>query len=259
MTGPIELTLPGGKGFQYRSALMDFLGRGLFFGGLGWWEPEVLRVLPCLARTARGVVDVGAHTGLFTLIALTENPAARAVAIEPVMANAQLLHANLRENGLLERCVVAVAAVAEVTGVVQFDLGPVEVPMTASIAASGRNGALIPAVCIDAVADWLPAVDLIKIDVEGFEHLVLNGCRETLVRHRPTIMIECLPGSRVEEFADTWEELGYRRFHLLPDRAKPISSICPTIGAPTHNYLLTARPEMMAKIAGSPGSQSFAD
>jgi FkbM family methyltransferase len=259
VTGSIELTLPGGKRFQYRSALMDFLGRGLFFGGLGWWEPEILRVLPGLARTARGVVDVGAHTGLFTLIALTENPAARAVAIEPVMANAQLLHANLRENGFLGRCVVAVAAVAEAPGVVQFDLGPVEVPMTASIAASGRNGALIPAVCVDAVAEWLSTVDLIKIDVEGFEHLVLSGCRETLGRYRPTLVIECLPGSRVEEFADTWEELGYRRFHLLPDRAKPIASICPTIGAPTHNYLLTTRPEMLAEISGSPVSERFAE
>jgi FkbM family methyltransferase len=236
---------------------MDFLGRGLFFGGLDWWEPEVFRVLPGLARTAGGVVDVGAHTGLFTLIALTENPAARAVAIEPVMANAQLLHANLRENGLLGRCVVAVAAVAEAPGVVRFDLGPVEVPMTASIAPSGTHGVLIPAVCVDAVADWLPAVDLIKIDVEGFEHLVLNGCRKTLVRHRPTIVIECLPGSRVEEFADTWEVLGYRRFHLLSDRAVPISSISPTIDAPTHNYLLAARPDVLAGISGSPGDHRF--
>jgi len=254
--GPIDLTLPGGKRFQYRSAVMDFLGRGLFFGGLGWWEPEVLRVLPGLARLSSGVMDVGAHTGLFTLIALTENPAARAVAIEPVMANAQLLHANLRENGLLERCVLAVAAVAEAPGVVQFDLGPVEVPMTASISSSGRNGVRIPAVSVDTVAGWLPNVDLVKIDVEGFEHLVLQGGRETLIRHRPTIVIECLPGSRVEEFAETWVHLGYKRFHLLPDRAVPVPVIDAAMDAPTHNYLLTARPEVVDEITGTVNDKS---
>jgi len=226
---------------------MDFLGRGLFFGGLGWWEPEVLRVLPGLARLARGVVDVGAHTGLFTLMALAENPIAQAVAIEPVMANAQLLHTNLRENGLLGRCIVAVAAVADVPGIVDFDLGPVKVPMTASIATAGTNGVRIPAVSIDSIGDWLPSIDLIKIDVEGFEHLVFQGAQKTLIKHRPTLVIECLPGSRVEEFADLWGELGYRRFHLLSDRAEPISVVQPMADAPTHNYLFVAREEQLAK------------
>jgi hypothetical protein len=39
----------------------------------------------------------------------------------------------------------------------------------------------------------LPAdlkVDLIKIDVEGGEMLVLEGARETLIKHRPVVLFE---------------------------------------------------------------------
>lgn len=253
VTGPVPLRLPGGGEIRYRSGLMDHLGRGLFFGGLGWWEPEILRVLPALARRASGVVDVGAHTGLFTLIALAENATAQAVAVEPVMANAQLLYANLRENGLAGRCVLTVAAAATVPGVVDFDLGPVEVPMTASIhvGLDGTRGVRVPAVSLDAIAGWLPSVDLVKIDVEGFEHLVLDGGRETLNRHRPTLVIECLPNSRVEDFADLWLRLGYRRFHLLPDRVEPVQTVCANVGALTHNYLFIARPDVTSDVLRS--------
>jgi len=253
VTGPVPLSLPGGAEVRYQSGLMDFLGRGLFFGGLGWWEPEILRVLPVLARHACGVLDVGAHTGLFTLIALAESPTAQAVALEPVMANAQLLHANLRENGLAGRCVVVVAAAAAAPGVVDFDPGPVEVPMTAAIRVGAAGGGMrVPAVSLDSIAGWVPTVDLVKIDVEGFEHLVLEGGRETLTRHRPTLVIECLPGSRVEDFAELWDQLGYRRFHLLSDRVDPIPVVRPAADAPTHNYLFTARPDVVTAVTALP-------
>ena len=34
------------------------------------------------------------------------------------------------------------------------------------------------------------AVDLIKLDIQGAEHLALLGARETILRHRPVVMIE---------------------------------------------------------------------
>ena len=35
-------------------------------------------------------------------------------------------------------------------------------------------------------------VDIIKVDVEGFEARVLEGARDTLARYRPTLILECL-------------------------------------------------------------------
>ncbi len=258
VTGPVPVRLADGVEILYQSGLMDHLGRILFFGGPTHWEPEVARVLPALARHAGGVVDVGAHTGLFTLIALAANPAAQAVAVEPVLVNARLLQANLAANGMVGRCVLAVAAATAEPGVVPFDFGPVEVPMTSAIRGGegGPGGGRVPAVSLDFVAGWLPSVDLVKIDVEGFEHLVLAGGEKTLEDARPTIVIECLPGSQVESFSATWDRLGYRRFHLLPDRAVPVRTIEPRTDAPTHNYLLAARPEVLAEVSGLPTTRA---
>jgi FkbM family methyltransferase len=255
VTGPVGVRLDDRTEICYRSGLMDHLGRILFFGGAGGWEPEILRVLPTLARAAAGVVDVGAHTGLFALIALAANPQARAVAVEPVLANARLLQANLEANRMAGRCVLAVVAAADRPGVVAFDPTPIEVPMTAAIRdAAGADAVRVPAVSLDFVAPWLPSVDLVKIDVEGFEHLVLAGGEQTLRADRPTLVIECLAGSAVESFAGLFDELGYERFHLLPDRAEPVERIRPAADAVTHNYLLVARPAVRDAVRGQPAA-----
>ncbi len=250
VTGIVHVTIDSKTEIVYRSGLMDHLGRALFFGNATAWEPEILRVLPTLARLSPGVLDVGAHTGLFTLIALAANPKARAVAVEPVMANAQLLQANLDANHMATRCILCVAAVADQPGVVSFDRGPVEIPMTSSIRTAEPDADVyrVPAVNLDTIARWLPTVDLIKVDVEGFEHLVLAGGRELFAASRPTLIVECLPGSRIGEFDSFLDQLGYQRFHLLPSHAEPIDRVHPTADGPSHNYLLAARPEILAVL-----------
>jgi len=233
---------------------MDQLGRILFYRGLAAYEPEILRVLPDLARQARGFIDVGAHTGLFTLLALACNPGANAIALEPVLNNARSMEANLRANRMQGRCVLVVAAAGPELGLVPFDLGgDVDVPMTASMrvegaAASNGLSERVLTVSLDELASCLDPVDLIKIDVEGFEHLVLKGAQETLKRHRPTLIVECLPGSQIETFASNWEELGYKRFHLLPDGLRELIRIEPAESDETYNYLLTARPKPVSGV-----------
>lgn len=53
----------------------------------------------------------------------------------------------------------------------------------------------------------LPAVDFIKIDVEGFEHPVIKGAVETIQKHRPVVIIEQKP--------DNAERHGFKRFGAL--------------------------------------------
>jgi len=60
-------------------------------------------------------------------------------------------------------------------------------------------------------------VDFMKIDVEGYERSVLNGGWQTIVRHRPHIMIEVAWGTEHPEWEqnlDTYNQLfdlGYKR------------------------------------------------
>jgi hypothetical protein len=50
----------------------------------------------------------------------------------------------------------------------------------------------VPAIDVRRLLD---GVDLVKLDVEGQEHLLLAAMREHLRRHRPPLFVEVLPGT----------------------------------------------------------------
>lgn len=67
----------------------------------------------------------------------------------------------------------------------------------------GHDDARIPQLCIDDLD--LRAIDLIMLDVEGYELNVLKGAEKAIKRFKPTIQAEC--GSRVEDYL---KDLNYR-------------------------------------------------
>ncbi len=98
------------------------------------------------------------------------------------------------------------------------------------IATPGTSVTRVPVVTLDAD---VPArigtdarVDVLKVDVEGFENAVFEGARETLGRHRPLVIaeIEARHNPRHGEVFGLLEGLGYRthfwrdgRYHQLTD------------------------------------------
>ena len=61
----------------------------------------------------------------------------------------------------------------------------------------------------------IPRIDLIKLDVEGFEFEVLLGARQAIRRHSPIVYLEFLPeltlhrGVSLDAFRDYFEVFGY--------------------------------------------------
>lgn len=66
------------------------------------------------------------------------------------------------------------------------------------------GGVAVEAVPLDSF--HLPKVDYIKWDIEGYEVKALRGARETILRCRPKMMIEVIPGA-IERAGDTVEQL----------------------------------------------------
>lgn len=73
---------------------------------------------------------------------------------------------------------------------------------------------------IDHMAERLGPPSVLKIDVEGAEHLVLEGGRSVLHTYRPALVIECNKlslqdaGVEPQAFLDDLRGMGYTLWHL---------------------------------------------
>ncbi|MEY3202152.1 MAG: hypothetical protein RIR70_1702 [Pseudomonadota bacterium] len=73
------------------------------------------------------------------------------------------------------------------------------------------NGDRVPQKSIDQL--HLPAVRLMKIDVEGMEMAVLRGAKNTIETHRPWVLIEWIKSDRAA-LAGFFEALQYKVFRV---------------------------------------------
>ena len=123
-------------------------------------------------------VDVGANVGSYTILACAAR-GARGFCFEPVPATYRRLLDNLRLNDLSERVRAFNIGLSDREGELVFTAGE---NCSNHVVADGEGCAdpvTVPARPLDGVlAGESPSV--LKIDVEGFETLVLRGARETL-------------------------------------------------------------------------------
>lgn len=107
------------------------------------------------------MVDVGAHIGSVCIAFLVDNPNARAIAIEPLPENVDMLRQNAESAGVADRLQVTTGAIG--TSTVHYGFG--DHRYIGNIGGSTANSA------ITATMVALPDVpiDLLKVDCEGCE------------------------------------------------------------------------------------------
>jgi FkbM family methyltransferase len=137
-----------------------------------------------LAQPGFRIVDVGANIGYYLLLWERRIGArGRVLCLEPEPDNLLELRRNVEGNGFANVEVVAVAVGAS-EGTVSIHPG-----INSSVDPAGAIGVRL------ARLDGLVSgkVDLLKIDVEGYEGEVLQGARATLERDRPILFVEVHP------------------------------------------------------------------
>lgn len=191
---------------------------GAEFVRTGEFEPHVTAQFLSRVRPGDVVLDIGANAGYFTVLAGRAVGAEGAVcAFEPYQANVALIHTNVRLNGLGNVRVYPFAlaerwgcfsayAVDTNAGLLAFDGDPLALPARDAVSSARLDDLLAGA----------PRVDVVKIDVEGFEYRALAGGAALLARHRPVIFTELLPealrmasGVAPEEYLAFLAGLGY--------------------------------------------------
>ncbi len=198
------------NGIRYDLDLGELIDLNIF---LRSYEPDVKGFLEEICKPGMVVADIGANIGAHALpCAQHVGPTGRVLAFEPTEYAFAKLMANLRLNSLnhVEPHQLAFSD----------QPGEAVVDFRASWRTAGGRKDGPCKVKFVRMDDWMaeagwPVIDVMKIDVDGFEYRVMNGGRETLARSRPFILTEACsphferPGENLFEIFDA---LGYVYF-----------------------------------------------
>jgi FkbM family methyltransferase len=158
------------------------------------YERESLQVWAKMQHAGTVALDVGAYTGLYSIIAA--KCGAKAVALEPMPANQWRIRINAQRNKVQRQIDVLPVAASDYEGTASLNYNP-RVPLTtgASLETGNVNhSAAILVKCITIDSLGLEDIGTIKIDTERHEPCVLRGAMETIKRFRPPMLIETLDG-----------------------------------------------------------------
>lgn len=177
----------------------------LYWSGEQGWEPELLPWWRAFCRQSRSVLELGTNIGYFAVQGGRAAPGVRYTAVEPHPVSAEACRRNLALNGVTSVALIQAAAVADpavssvpllvpadqaATPTVAFLSSDTELP--ASMARDVLAVLDVPAIDVRRLLD---GVDLIKMDVEGQEHVLLAAMRSHLRQWRPTLFVEVLAGT----------------------------------------------------------------
>lgn len=179
----------------------DLVARWLWSHGWDAFEPPLPTLIATILADGGIMLDVGANTGYYALLAASMGPRTEVHAFEPFPPVFDLLSANLARNLQGSRVRAVASAASDTCGTAELYIPPGDhgfIESSASLEESFREpsgSVAVTTTTLDAYTADLPHVDLIKIDVESAEHRVLAGGRETLRRHRPVVFCEILQGA----------------------------------------------------------------
>ncbi len=136
------------------------------------------------------MIDVGASIGVVSLAASQLLTSGRVVSAEPEPRAAECLRAGVRDRPNVTIVETAVGAREGSTGFRQNPAGTAWGTMT-----DDDPSIEVPVTTLDRLMaeSALQRVDVVKVDVEGFELDVLSGAEELLSQHAPVLIVELNP------------------------------------------------------------------
>ncbi len=184
-------------GLKFEADTRQLIDWNLLFHGD--YEPHMRQLFSYLTGPGGVAIDVGANVGAHTLtLASLVGAAGRVLAFEPNPAIRKRLLFNAQLNGMSQVAVYA-QALAEESGCLQL-----RVPKVGS--AESSNPGLASLVALETPHDLVDVevrrgddlvgdagisrLDLIKIDVQGYEMQVLHGLVSTVDRFKPAVLFE---------------------------------------------------------------------
>jgi FkbM family methyltransferase len=196
---------------------------------LKFWKRDLEHTDPALFDWASEFInagdvvwDVGANVGLFSFAAASVcGPDGQVLAIEADLRLVEILRRSARSQDTKTAPVVVLpVAVSDQVDVAEFIIaarGRSANHLAETAGSSQAGGIRETIMAMTVTLDWLlqrfPAPNVLKIDVEGAEHKVLQGAQELLATNRPNLLCEVHAANR-QTVADILGAHGYTMFDL---------------------------------------------
>ena len=181
------------------------------------YEPASLTLWNILSKSMDIVIDIGAHTGIYSIVAAKDSQC-KVISLEPMALNIARLVVNKTYNNLGNINPIA-AACSHSAGKILFNPFRNLEYLTSgnsleSIASDNIH--TIETTTIDNLSKHLDKNTklLVKVDVEGHEHHVLRGALKTITSLRPIFLLECIDKDAGHECTEILNKYEYQYFNI---------------------------------------------
>jgi FkbM family methyltransferase len=230
---------------------------GLFWQGLGVGrEGYSLRIWTELSEISDVIFDIGANTGMYSLLSKSVNPSAKVYGFEPVRRTYEKYKANCEINNY--KVNHEWMAVSDYTG----ELTLYDIPEANNYSATlnktfsdtrhaihvdTRFEVKVPATTLKDYIEKnkIFKIDLMKVDVEMHEPEALRGMGSYLKQFTPTLLIEIFTDSLGKQVQEILADCNYLYFSI--DEEGVASQQENIIATDESNYLI-CRPEIAQKL-----------
>ncbi len=188
------------------------------------WERETGWIWKELCKVSNSIFDIGANTGVYSLVAKSLNPKAKVYAFEPSDNTFNRMAYNNKLNGFDTQC--EKVGVSKKTGVETFYDVPEVNQTSASLSpdklknTKGFTGEIVEykveTVRLDDYIEnhKIDGIDLMKLDIELHEPEAIEGLGKYLAKFEPIIIIEILRDSVADQLNQLFELNNYLIFNL---------------------------------------------
>ena len=156
------------------------------------YEPHVTNAFIDVLKAGDVFLDLGANIGYFSLLAASiVQESGKVISFEPNVQNLQLLYSSILENQFknIEVYPLAASDSSQILKLTSFGSNGY-----LDAAPSGNsNCQLVQAVVVDELLQHERQINVVKMDIEGYETLALRGMDKLIRKHRPTIFTEFSP------------------------------------------------------------------
>lgn len=249
--GVFKVKLKNNKSFKIMHYGFELENEIFWMGLENGWEKVSTSIWIELCKTSKTIVDVGANTGIYSLIAKTVNKDAQVFAFEPVARVFSKLESNNKLN--------------------EFDIKSYELALSnyngdATIYDANTEHTYSVAVNKNLKQSWentietkiktitlssfieqnnIANIDLIKIDVETHEPEVLEGFGNYLAKYKPAMLIEILNDEVAEKIQNQLKDIHYLFFNI--DENNGVRKVEKLTKSDYYNFLICSE-EIAAKL-----------